>query len=65
MCSVEKIEVLDTKKEYTDKDSGVYCFATSVYSEETDTDINLSLQAVIELQKRQGKGKGKSPLLPV
>lgn len=36
----------------TDKNSGVYCFTVSVYSEEPDTDVNLRLQAMIELEKR-------------
>jgi len=55
MCLVEKVRVLDTKKKDTDKNSGVYCSAISVYSEEPDTDINLGLRAMTELEKRHEK----------
>lgn len=53
MLSGEDTCIRCQEKKY--KNSGVYRFATSVYSEEPDTDINLRLKAMIELEKRHEK----------
>lgn len=42
----------EKKKTTIGKNSGIPCFATSVYSKKTD---NLRLQAMIELEKRHEK----------